>query len=69
VLFLFGRPGGLSPLAFFERLKKAFKKELKQRLNPWRLCFTSPKFDGSSIELISVCFLHGIVLFSLALFI
>ncbi len=35
VLF-FWRPGGLSPLAFFPRLKKARKKELRQRLNPWR---------------------------------
>jgi hypothetical protein len=33
---LFGRPGGLSPLAFFTRPKKACKKELKQWLNPWR---------------------------------
>jgi len=29
-LYFLGRPGGLSPLAFFDRLKKALKKELKQ---------------------------------------
>jgi len=31
----FVRPVGLSPLAFFAA-EKACKKELKQRLNPWR---------------------------------